>query len=976
MLQLQRASAGSGKTEQLARRYLQIFLTPTQATLDPAAVIATTFTREAAGEIVARIFRLLARACKEEAFRTLLVEGTSLSVPTQGECTNLMRRLIDQVDRLSVGTIDALFAQQARALALDLGMASPWEITDSLTTEELAREALLSALEADPSIREAWSLLHHGTRTLSFIEKGMALFESNRWIAQSHPREKSVQLKSGPPLYFNAAGEVQQFLKNFQPPLNSKEKPDGRWIKGLEKLKEFFLRPLLLKDLLEGGALLRNCLTPMPAFYGTPIPAHFVNFFFPLLQASTEEQQRLESLREEALWQMMQHYEGERQVTSFRAGKYTFTEVEEAVQRDHHQLSLEEIELRMDLRTEHLLLDEYQDTSQRQHDFLSPLVGNVLAKGGEVFVVGDVKQGIYGWRGGKRHLLSLLEQEHDIFKKEMRPLNQSYRSSEAVLAAVNDVFGALKKQEAIQAMDGGMAFEKAAERWSSDFQTHSGAASVTDLRGSVNIHKIEERSDEAEEPMDGVFEKAVLLVEQHLQKDPQREIAILVRRTKFIPQLLQRLREKEIVASGEGGNPLTDTLAVELLLSLLAWIEHPGHTAAYDHVFHSPLRHLVDQKNAALELRRQLLEQGIAETLRSWTASTSFQAACSAYEQGRLEQLLTLVEKWGLGNSGSLSRLMKRIRQERVETPLPATVRVLTFHAAKGLEFEAVILMDLDVDITAGGERGLKVQQDEKGSFFIQSNQELMALQGRSQLLQALQEEQWAEMLSLLYVGMTRAASYLDLLFFEKPTRKKTMAQWLRACNLQHHEMEGKALRLLKPKTPVLPQQLPPLYPCSKAYQKFSQRHPSEEQDGGLVSLKQLLEGSVARERGTALHAELAQIEWGGEKEIFKQEFFLEQWKAQGVSQLELWRERHFAVVKEQELIGGVFDRVVIGKNEAGVPIVAQIIDFKMGTPEQQSQLEEIYQPQLNAYQVALQQMLPSLREIITTIIPVTSSAG
>jgi ATP-dependent exoDNAse (exonuclease V) beta subunit len=338
--------------------------------------------------------------------------------------------------------------------------------------------------------------------------------------------------------------------------------------------------------------------------------------------------------------------------------------------------------------------------------------------------------------------------------------------------------------------------------------------------------------------------------------------------------------------------------------------------------------------------------------------------------------------------------LVKRIRYERVETPLPANVRVLTFHAAKGLEFEAVILMDLDVDITAGGERSLRVQQDEEGHFFIQGNQEMMTLQGRASLLAALQEEQWAEMLSLLYVGMTRAASYLDLVFFEKPTRKKSMAQWVRASGLRWHEVNGKSLRTLKPITPASERPMPLQRPSSKKYQKFSQRHPSEEQEGDLVSLGQLLQGRAARERGVALHTELAQIEWedvAAQKlkiaesplsqklmmpgsplsrgHAFQMRFFLERWKQQGVTQLELWRERRFAVVKEKELISGVFDRVVIGKNEAETPIIAEIIDFKTGNPKQHAELERLYQPQLKAYRTALQEMLPMLREITTRLV-------
>ena len=286
MLQLQRASAGSGKTEQLARRYLQIFLKPEHENLDPGTIVATTFTREAAGEILARVFRLLARDCKEESLRKTLVEETELSIPTQETCTRLLQHLVDHIDRLSIGTIDALFAEQARVLALDLGMTSPWEIADSLTTESLSRETIFSLLKLEPSIREAWSLLHHGTRALSFVEKGILLFEKNRWVARTEPFYKDLQ--PSPPLFFSEIKKTQDFLETFEAPLNKTGKPDGRWVKALQKLKEFFAQPFLLKDLLEGGALMKNCLVATeaqgaspatPTFYGTPIPDFFLNFF-------------------------------------------------------------------------------------------------------------------------------------------------------------------------------------------------------------------------------------------------------------------------------------------------------------------------------------------------------------------------------------------------------------------------------------------------------------------------------------------------------------------------------------------------------------------------------------------------------------------------------------------------------------------------------------------------------------------------
>ena len=361
----------------------------------------------------------------------------------------------------------------------------------------------------------------------------------------------------------------------------------------------------------------------------------------------------------------------------------------------------------------------------------------------------------------------------------------------------------------------------------------------------------------------------------------------------------------------------------------------------------------------------------------------TFQAACSPYELGRVEQLMTLAEAFDRAGAGDPSLFVKRVRQERVETPLPASVRVLTIHAAKGLEFESVILIDLDVDMMTRGEQGLKLQEDEEGHFFIQEGEGTMSLQGRAALSASLQEEQWAEMLSLLYVGMTRAASYLDLLLLEKPSRKKTMAQWLRLSGLEQHEVSGVALHQLKKKISPRVRKTPPYRPSREQYQKLSQRHPSEEQEGGLVSLGQLLRGGAARHRGILLHAQLARVAWEDracdlglelteeQAEIFKKEHFLERWRSWGVTQLELWRERRFAVPHSAkgELLVGVFDRVVIGKNPLGTPLVAEIIDFKTGHRDRSTEHERLYQPQLNAYRRALQQMLPTLEEITTRLL-------
>ena len=59
---------------------------------------------------------------------------------------------------------------------------------------------------------------------------------------------------------------------------------------------------------------------------------------------------------------------------------------------------------RLGARLKHLCVDEFQDTSFEQWAAVEPLAVEALAKGGSLYCVGDAKQAIYGWRGGKAEL--------------------------------------------------------------------------------------------------------------------------------------------------------------------------------------------------------------------------------------------------------------------------------------------------------------------------------------------------------------------------------------------------------------------------------------------------------------------------------------------------------------------------------------------------------------------------------------------
>ncbi|MEQ8323898.1 MAG: UvrD-helicase domain-containing protein [Vicingaceae bacterium] len=114
---------------------------------------------------------------------------------------------------------------------------------------------------------------------------------------------------------------------------------------------------------------------------------------------------------------------------------------------------------RLGERYQHYLIDEFQDTSLIQWFNLLPLVENSLSEGHDSFLVGDPKQAIYRWRGGEPDLLNRLP-DLNIYGTEEKGygsklltesykeviLGQNFRSSPTIVEFVNELFDSLKKR--------------------------------------------------------------------------------------------------------------------------------------------------------------------------------------------------------------------------------------------------------------------------------------------------------------------------------------------------------------------------------------------------------------------------------------------------------------------------------------------------------------------------------------------------
>src|SRR5688572_7455123 len=163
-----RASAGTGKTFQLSNRYLTLL----DRGVPADRILATTFTRKAAGEILERIIQRLTKAVEDAGEREQLGRFIGNATLSRVKCLELLQHLLRNLHRLRVSTLDSLFGQMARAFSLEIGLPPGWRIIDELE-ERALRDSAIAAVLRQESTTELLRLAH-------LLTKG----ETRRSVAQ------------------------------------------------------------------------------------------------------------------------------------------------------------------------------------------------------------------------------------------------------------------------------------------------------------------------------------------------------------------------------------------------------------------------------------------------------------------------------------------------------------------------------------------------------------------------------------------------------------------------------------------------------------------------------------------------------------------------------------------------------------------------------------------------------------------------
>lgn len=1031
-LRVIRASAGSGKTYALAMFFLRILLRPAREghAQNPAAILATTFTRAAAGEILDRIVRQLAAAVLSDDERAKVSEHIGSPVSRE-ECSRALRTLGLSLDRLGVSTMDAFFQQTAKAFAAEMGLAPDWQPAVDESADELNRatlRALLTRAEPESLANALWtykqntgSSIHNALTELSktLDELTVPAGDTAGFARPARRKWTPADLDAAREFLTDSAGWI---------PKTAKGKPDGRWEKAVDKLRAELEPGGDVTAVLENGFALK--ILERSDYFRVAIPPALCDALAPVLRIAISALKEQHQARLRALAWLAHHYRVARDEAVFQSAAYTFDDVSRILAA--HTIRSDDLYFRLGTKFEHVLFDEFQDTSRRQFNFFRPLVEEIGASGGYALVVGDEKQAIYGWRGGDRELMRKpLEEIGALIDNDPAPqLHRSFRSSPAILNAVNRTFKTLLG-DWLPDSDDADAIHAAGCEWMEGFADHEAAECVANLEGCVQMHEVP--APDPEEDGDGPFiGHALGILGAHLAADPGRKVAILLRKNKLMPRIIAEIRGRfpDVDVSGEGGNPLTDSRAVELILSLLTWLDHPSHTAARYHVLTSPVREvfgvpasipasgkpLPGESRHLRNLRRELMNRGFAAVIRAWVRAEEFRHHCTAHDHLRCEQLIEVARDFDRRGPARPSEFVAHIRTRRVERPGGSAIRVMSIHASKGLEFEAVILLDLDARKSHGGDAAA-MQVD--GAWHVVPPRKKAALLDLEHVRDAKVRRDFSEELSVLYVGMTRARSFLDIVLREDTTApigtllRTALRPEPGSVAEQHGGLSardcdaasGRGRSDLRPPDPGIAGQeiaIVPLAGPAPGGLRPAHATPSGREDEGTVLVSRILKPSnrSAMRRGELIHAWLSQIAWiehglpspasllsttgplwahlakadatalaaGILAQINDAATDLHRALSRtlfaATTDIELWTERRFAVIDDGGgLLTGCFDRVVIWRDPAGKALRAHILDFKTDgfrDAAERRLVEDRYRPQLAAYTEALRKLLPA----------------
>ena len=832
------ASAGTGKTRVLVDRYVNLLA----AGVDPEHILAITFTRKAAAEMRARVIDRL-----REASRLSQIDLAR------------WRDLKDRLSDIEISTIDAFCLSLLREFPLEADIDPGFQLADDTEVPRLISESLDQALRIcralakdDDDVALVFAQLGErrlrgglsallGRRLVApkmlgrYLEKGPR--DLTAAVACRHAAGRLREIFSCVPLAsFLADGPVHhpQFamlaqdiarLAAEEPPALDARSEQAAFRVLIDRLRAYFLtqdgRPRE-KNFTGTGFKAADCDSEggwrrhrQAAAKVSPQVADAIRAF----------RRDMNVVLSRGVWRMfavtLRQYHGTLEARAL----LDFSGVlERAVRLLENMDEFAQSRFRLEARYQHVLVDEFQDTSRAQWQLVAQLVrswGEGLGAAADalppsIFIVGDRKQSIYGFRDADTAILD----EAAAFVEGLRPEGQprraisvSFRATPAILAFVNDVFDAIDKAPG---RPDGFRYD-AHDRFPVDTTVGVDTAVVArpfkgrdaDLGSDIGI-VVGETVVDAAEAVAGEIEK---LLASAIVRDrasgvsraaQPADIAILFRSRDSHREFEKALGRKGVatyVYKGLGffeadevqdgvallrhlADPLSDLRAAALLRSRIVRLSDRALAALAPRLADAvigdgaetldAISNLSDEDRRVLLRIREVMPRWLSqvdrltpsELLRTIMAETAY--ACETHGAGQrqarenLKKLGAMVRRFENRGYATLGRVAEHLEELAVGDESNAAidaqdaVSLMTVHAAKGLEFPIVFVVNMGRG-TGGIRPAIRVAADADGEASV------AIADFQSEADDDAQARDREETKRLLYVALTRARDRLYL---------------------------------------------------------------------------------------------------------------------------------------------------------------------------------------------------------------------
>ena len=668
------ASAGTGKTQALGNRLIELLRTGVK----PQEIVALTFSRAAAGEIF-------------ERFVSLLAEGAASSP----DDARLLRSVLATQHLSQIGTLDSFLMRIVRAFPLELGLVGDLTMMDDYeASSERAAVSFSILRRTDAALKktfaDAFSFAMNRANVRSFADSYREFVRSWHELVAAMPSESAwgdaTAVWGRDPAFAHVTErELSIAADALEGLVEGAAWGDfADWVRGFR-----------------GGfggvkGIAKKLLDDPDVFSGDALEFMFSRRRYSLTREQTLRvrdalmcvfgyvvRMKLELAR--GVYRLISAFESDYDAKVRRAGRLVFADVPRLVASLPAERRMA-LEYRLDARIGAWALDEFQDTSREQWKVLGDLLDEAKQSqdGKSVFIVGDRKQAIYGWRNGDVRIFSA---ERDGGMYELGELRRTYRSGPAVVEAVNRVFarGRIKDEFPV---------------W--ECPEHETAR--PGLKGFVRVEESPGRT------MEDFVEPVYVALKAALGEkasDPRRRgltAAVLVRTNKFGAMLAAGLRSLGFEgAVWEGESAVLDTPALSGFLDLMQLADHPGDALAYRHFRMTPLAaaKYPDGVPPAAETSREmalsLTTRGIVRTLRALrdVLPAEPESAWSRFTEERFTDMLRAAAEFELGMSpGSRVADFASFLQAKKKRTVAedGKVKIMTIHRSKGLGFDYVVL--------------------------------------------------------------------------------------------------------------------------------------------------------------------------------------------------------------------------------------------------------------------------------------------